>query len=336
MKYRNMVLATVAALAFGACSSDSEQPVGQETPVEINLVSYLSNVQTRGSLDTDGDIARLQSTQIAAGETVYAWVEDNNGKASSPYINVWKLTAKGNGSFSGATKYYPTTGDNVDVYCIHANFAEAPSGRFPASAITHTVATDQSTAANYLKSDLLYGSVQNQGRRALQPIVFKHKLAKIEVKVKLGGGLKASQLTDAGTAVYVQNTFPTAIYTPAKAPALPEGGSIATYGGTVKASGTATDIKMYLQKESDASATIQAFGEAIIVPQSVSPKANFIRIHLADGGDLFAKLGGTEDKVFEAGKKYVYTVTVNLSTITLTSSITDWDEGNGDDINADI
>ena len=119
-------------------------------------------------------------------------------------------------------------------------------------------------------------------------------------------------------------------------PALADGGDIAAYGGTVKATGTATDINMYLQKETDATATILAFGEAIIVPQSVSPSVNFIRIRLADGGDIFAKLGGTADKVFEAGKRYVYTVTVNLTTITLTSSITDWDDGAGGDLNADI
>ena len=336
MKYKNLLLATAATLAFGACSTDSEGTVQRETPLEISLISSLSNASTRGSLDTDGSITRLQSTQIAAGETVYAWVEDNNGTTSSSYIDAWKLTANGDGTFSGTTKYYPTTGDNVDVYCIHANLAEEPSGNFPASAATHTVMTDQSSAANYLKSDLLYGSVQNQGRKALQPIVFKHKLAKIEVKIKQGNGVTPAQLTDAGTAVYIQNTLPTATYTPAKAPALAEGGAIATYGGSVKATGTAADIKMYMQKESDATATILAFGEAIIVPQSVSPTTNFIKIHLADGGDLYAKLGGTEDKVFEAGKKYVYTVTVSLTTITLTSSITDWDDGNGDNINADI
>ena len=336
MKYRNLLLATAATLAFGACSSDSGQSVERETPAEISLVSCLSNTATRGAFDTDAGITRLQSTQIAAGETVYAWVEDNNGSASSPYVNAWKLTAQGDGNFSGATQYYPATGDNVDVYCIHANLAEAPTGAFPTTALTHTVMADQSTAANYLKSDLLYGSVQNQGRKSTQPVIFKHKLAKIEVKLKVGDGLTAAQLMDAGTAVYIQNTLPTATYTPAKAPALADGGDIAAYGGTVKATGTATDINMYLQKETDATATILAFGEAIIVPQSVSPSVNFIRIRLADGGDIFAKLGGTADKVFEAGKRYVYTVTVNLTTITLTSSITDWDDGAGGDLNADI
>lgn len=334
IKYKNLLLATAATLAFGACSTDSEGTVQRETPMEISLISSLSNASTRGSLDTDGSITRLQSTQIAADETVYAWVDANNGSASSSYINAWQLTAKGDGTFSGTTQYYPSTGGNIDVYCIHANLDATPTGAFPATAVTHTVMADQSTAANYQKSDLLYGSVQNQGRKTSQPVVFKHKLAKIEVKLKVGDGMPAARLMDAGTAVYIQNTLPKASYTPAKAPALADGGAIATYGGSVTATGTAADIKMYMQKETDATATILAFGEAVIVPQSVSPTANFIKIRLTDGAEFFAKLGGTGDKVFEAGKKYVYTVTVNLSALSLTSSITDWDDGGTQAISA--
>ncbi|MBR1389544.1 MAG: fimbrillin family protein [Prevotella sp.] len=330
MKHRNLLLATAAILSLGACSTDSEKVSEGTSPMEISLVSSLNGTSTRGALDTDASITRLQSTQIAAGETVHAWVEDNSGTASSPYINAWKLTAQGDGSFSGTTQYYPSTGDNVDVYCIHANLSAEPSGAFPTAAITHAVMADQSVAANYLKSDLLYGSVQNQGRKASQPILFKHKLAKIEVKLKLSDGLTVAQLTDAGTAIYIQNTLTTATYTPAKAPALAEGGDIAAYGGTVSATGAASDIRMYLQKETDATAEVLVFGEAIIVPQSVSPTADFIKIHLADGGDLYAKLGGTTAKVFEAGKKYVYTITTSLSSMTLTSSITDWDDSAGE------
>lgn len=154
--------------------------------------------------------------------------------------------------------------------------------------------------------------------------------------MKVGDGMTAAELANGSTTVSILGTKNTATYTPARSAALADGGSIATYGGTVVASGTATDIQMYLQKETDATATIAVFGEAIIVPQTIRPTANFLKIHTASGGDMFAKLGGTADKVFEAGKKYVYTVTVSLSGITLSSTISDWADGTGDDINADI
>lgn len=334
MKYKSLFLTPAVLAALVACSSDS--PSVEQAPQAISLESRLSGSSTRGTLDDDAALTRLQSTQIAAGETVYAWVEDNGGTASTAYVNAWQLSADGTGKFTGATQYYPATGNNVDIYCLHGNFATAPSGAFSSAALTHTVMTDQSVATSYTKSDLLYGSVQNQGRKESQPIIFKHKLAKIEVKLKVGDGVTAAQLANGSTTVSVLGTKTAATWTPAKAPALADGGSIAAYGGTVEATGTAADIKMYLQKETDATATINVFGEAVIVPQSISPTANFFKIHISTGGDLFAKLGGTADKVFEAGKKYVYTVTVSLSGLTLTSSITDWSDGTGDDLNADI
>ena len=336
MNYRSLFLATPALLVLAACSSDGVGPEASEPQAELQLVSTLTGAQTRGSLDSDGSITRLQSTQIAAGETVYAWVEDNNGTASSAYVNAWTLSAQGDGTFTGIKQYYPATGDNVDIYCLHGNFGTALSGAFPTAALTHMVEADQSTAASYTKSDLLYGSVQNQGRKTTQPIVFKHKLAKIEVKLKVGEGVTAAQLADASTTVQLLGLKPLATYTPAKAAALASGGSIDSYGGTISPSGTATDIKMYLQKDNASGATVVVFGEAVVVPQSISASANFLKIRIPDGGDLFAKLGGTADKAFEAGKKYIYTVTVNLSGISLTSTITDWSDGTGDDLNANI
>jgi len=337
MKYRNLFLTTAALALLSACSGDSLTGSGSEQPQQpISLVSQLTGAQTRGALDDDASLTRLQSTQIAEGEKVYAWVEDNNGSASTAYIDAWSLEAQGDGTFLASTQYYPATGDNVDIYCIHGNFGTVLSGAFPTASLSHTVAANQSSEVAYLKSDLLYGSVQNQGRRDKQPIVFKHKLAKIEVKLKVGEGLTAPQLANGSSTVTILGTKNIATYTPAKSAALADGGSIATYGGTVVASGSETDIAMFMQKETDETATIAVFGEAIIVPQAISPTANFIKIHTASGGDMYAKLGGTADKVFEAGKKYVYTVTVSLSGISLTSTITDWVDGTGDDINADI
>ena len=336
MNYRSLFLATLALPVMIACSSSDGTPEESQPTAELQLVSTLTGAQTRGALDSDGSITRLQGTQIAASETVYAWVEDNDGTASKSYVDAWTLTAVGDGTFTGAKQYYPATGDNVDVYCLHGNFGAALTGAFPTAALTHTVMADQSTAASYTKSDLLYGSVQNQGRKAEQPIVFKHKLSKIEVKLQAGAGLTAAQLADATTTVTLLGLKNVATYTPAKAPALASGGDIAAYGGTVSATGTATDIKMYLQKDNSTGATVVVFGEAVVVPQSVSATADFLKIRIPDGGDLLARLGGTGDKTFEAGKKYLYTVTVNLSGISLTSTITDWSDGTGDNLNADI
>lgn len=343
MNYRNYFFASAVAIVLCACGNDTEQTQEvEQVPQAMKLTSSLTS-STRGPLDTDNAITRLQASQIAANENVYAWVEDRSGSTVTSYINAWVLTADGSGNFSGDTKYYPATGHNVDIYCVHGNFAATPSGAF-GTALTHTVELDQSVTdatsglpTAYLKSDLLYGSVQDKGRVASQSIVFKHKLAKIEVKLQKGNGVTAAQLAHASTTVHILNTNNVASYTPAKDAAYAElapAKTITSYGGTVNATGysgttgtnNTTGITMYLQKDNTEASTVNVFGEAIIVPQQISSADNFIKVHLGDGGELYAKLSA--NKTFEAGKKYVYTITVNLTELQLTSTITDWESEN--------
>lgn len=334
MNYRNYFFASAVAIVLCACGNDTEQTQEvEQVPQAMKLTSSLTS-STRGPLDTDNAITRLQGSQIAANENVYAWVEDRSGSTVTSHINAWALTADGSGNFSGDTKYYPATGHNVDIYCIHGNFVSAPSGVFPTSALTHKVELDQSTAANYQKSDLLYGSVQDKGRVASQTIVFKHKLAKIEVKLQKGTGVTAAQLAHASTTVHVLNTDNQVLWTPAKSADFTSTTAIASYGGsfgtTSKTDATnagTTGITMYLQKDNTEASTVNVFGEAIIVPQTVGTTDNFIKVHLGEGGDLYAKLSAS--KAFEAGKKYIYTITVGLTELKLKSEITDWESENG-------
>ena len=357
MKYRNLLLATSALLTAAACSNDGTAPEEVGKSVELRLTSSLSDGQTR-AFDTDADITRLQGEQIAAGEKVYAWVDSRNSTTTSAYVNAWELTAgtaagEADGSFRGDTHYYPSSGDNVDIYCIHGNFTGITAGTtaFPETALTHTVALDQSTPANYQKSDLLYGSVQNQARKTSQSIIFKHKLAKVEVKLKVGTGTTVAQLTNEGTTVHILNTKNRVQWLPVKQDAFASvtpATTIPAYGGTLgdlsfedATTAATTGINMYLQKDAsvaDAIGNIAVFGEAIVVPQTLTATAaaplNFIKVHLNDGGDLYAKI--TSNITFEPGKKYIYNITVNLTGITLTSTITNWTNGTGNDLNANI
>ena len=68
----------------------------------------------------------------------------------------------------------------------------------------------------------------------------------------------------------------------------------------------------------------------------VLPSANFdgmtLHLELSDGGSFFnwdLKNSQNADK-FEAGKKYVYDITVNRSGLGVTATITDWTPGNGE------
>lgn len=323
------IILAAATLSLGACSYDSEQPVPAQEEVELRFSSSLE-------LLTRAAYTKTQDTQIADGEIVYAWVDEAKSSGAVEYIQAWKLTADGNGNFPAdkkVKKLYPVSGNPIDVYAIHGNFATTPSGTFPTSAITHNVNTDQSTEANYAVSDLLYATGANLKRQtAAHLLTFSHLLSKIEVYLVAGTGTEDSELATA--TVSIMNTKPTASVTLSK-----------TAAPTIAVSGSATEIAAKMQHETDVNVTIgsdgtpspaRAFAEAIIVPQWVSSTG-------ASGGDEvdFVKITiGTSSytakvsKEFTAGNRYTYNVVVNKSGIELTSTITPWADGGTEVISA--
>jgi len=56
-----------------------------------------------------------------------------------------------------------------------------------------------------------------------------------------------------------------------------------------------------------------------------------LHLELADGGSFFNwDLNNSIADKFEAGKKYVYDITVNRSRLDVTAIIEDWTPGNGE------
>ena len=317
-----------AALLLTACSSDQETELSQqENLVEIKLSSGL-DVMTRAYTPT-------QATAIADNEIVYAWVDNADNTQKYP---AWELKASSQNLDSNVAtepiKYYPTTSTGeVNVYALHGNFAAGTftngTTAYPTAAFTHSVLSNQQTAGNYEKSDLLYAKNNFTRSTTRQTMEFKHMLSKIEVGLKAGAG--APVLT--GATVEIMNTKPDAAVTLTKATAstgytateIVAGGTVAnitmkttakdgTNGGVVTTGATTS--------ESD----VEVFGEAIIVPQTITAsstaKVNFIKVTLASGGVLYAKLSA--NTTFAPYKKYIYIVTVELTGLTLSSTIADW------------
>ena len=324
MNRMKWILLATAAVTLGSCNSESEQTdnVGQQ--VELRLSSSL-DLQTRAAYTF------TQNTQITSGEKVYAWVDEAKTSGAVEYIQAWQLTADGNGNFSGDTKHYPVSGNPVDVYAVHGNFATAPSGSFPTAALTHSVASDQSALADYAKSDLLYAQKTGCVRQSTaHQLDFNHLLSKIEVYLVAGTGTTDAELATAQ--VTILNTKPDASVTLSK-----------TAAPAITASGTAADITAMMQSQTDQTVTIEgsaqnayAFAEAIIVPQWVNTTGasggadvDFIKITIGTSSYI-AQI----NKQFTGGNRYTYNVVVNKSGIVLTSTINPWGEGGTEIINA--
>lgn len=325
MKKSTLFSAVVMMLLGTACSnSELEQMVNNE-PLELRLSSSI-DVQTRASSNT-------QATQFVNGEKVYAWLDNKAEKQSatvvSDYIKAWTLTAatnagEGGSNFTGSSQHWPTNGNKfVDVYAIHGNFdetlTEGTTG-FPGT-LNHRVKEDQTQIADYQVSDLVYGKATDQ-ERSLSPIsvTFKHQLSKVEIALKAGNGLSFSDLSTAVKSVKILGTKVAATVTTSKTADL-----------TLQLTGDAKPITVAQAFSNVADWTNDAdvkYNEVIILPQTVgassTEKANFIEIELNDGGKLYFKTYQT----FAAGKKYIYKISLSLTELSVTSSITDWEDAN--------
>lgn len=320
-----------ATMILAGCNKDGHE-VTDNWNGEIRLTSGVS-VQTRANNDDVPD------RQIANGEKVYTWVDKAAADGATEYIKAWTLTAQGNGTFTGSPQYYPTDGSNLDFYAMHVNstFTEGTDA-FPVSAITHTVAADQSTnlGTDYLNSDLLYGLKKGVERsKNAVDLTFYHLLSKVEVALKRGNGNPDL----AGAIVTIENTRLNAEFTPSKTADINNTDAStaqAARAGLVSCptSGNApASIKIATEVTDDFSSA--TYAAAIIVPQTVAKDTKFIKVVLTDGGTFYYKIP-TDGFKLESGKKYQYKITVNLTGLTVTSQIEDWDPVNATEGSAEM
>lgn len=311
MKTRFLMATAAAAIVMVACNNEETD----NWAGEIRLSSGLAVQQVNSTRAANN----IQNGQFAVGEKIDVFINEavNTGETpTTSYTQPLVYTADGNGAMStSAQPYYPTSGKDVNIYAYY------PSGTVTsidadAEQVEFTVVADQSSDANYKASDLMYGkpALSNPVARTKENvnITFKHLLSKVTVTLKQGAGIKDLDLTNAK--VELLNVLPTTKLNP----------SAGTISG---AQGDKTDITV-MDKGTNLS------GSAVVVPQTlnqeVEGKRRFIRVTLSTGGVLYSQnLEDNEGKTIEnidmtAGNEYKYEITVNLTSLDITSSITEW------------
>jgi hypothetical protein len=314
---------TVAAIAtiavtttLTSCYSDNDSP--QVPPAAKGTELTLS-----------GAFASAANTRAFTGMNTYfptsvhpgAYVFESGATTTPLYEDVTLYPTGSDGNFGddGNPMYFPTSGENVDVFISYPSLGET----WPATSVSHTVKATQQSAADYYDSDLVYGGQIDVDNKATMPlhIVFYHLMTKIRVAVTAGAGLANTDL--AGMEVTINNTLPTATFTPSTAATVT---SVAT-AGTLSATGTATDIAITDTVSTNLTSGIK-YNDAIIVPQTIdaTPSIAFVTVKLTDGETLVYKL--TADKTFDPGKVYTYKLTANMEGLTLyEEEIADWVDG---------
>ena len=323
MRTRFFMSMAAAAMILAGCSNEENEAVDNWNG-EIRLSSGLVVQQVTRSIETD-----KQSTQIAENNHVGFFInEDVTESPTTTYTQNLDYTADGGGNFTGTTVYYPQSGKGVNIYA-YAPWKDGLTldGNYP-----FTVKTDQSEVNAYIASDLLWGQPMKEETpdtyitanpvartKTPVPVTFKHLLSKIEVTLKVGKGLTVDHFK--GATLTILNTKPTTNLT------LKD-------GNISEASGIPTDIIAASYGQETTSATLTA--AAIVVPQTITKGTKFMKLHLTTGGDLYYTLpngSADEDLLLESGKIYKYEITVNLTGLTVTSTINDWETiGNGNPV----
>lgn len=316
MKAKLFMTMAAATLMLAGCGNDENEPADNWNG-EIRLSSGLDVQQVTRSIATG-----LQGNQIASGVQVGFFINEavqGGGTATTTYTQNLDYTANGNGGFSGTTVYYPQSGKGVNIYA-YAPYASGITSFN--SSYSFTVATDQSTDNNYLASDLLWGQPMKENDAgeyvSANPvsrtseavnISFKHLLSKIEVTLTPGSGLTADDFKGATLKVFqVQCGITLTLST----------GAIGT------ASGDKTDVTAATYSTTETPTALTA--AAIVVPQTIAKETKFLEVDLTTGGKLYYTLPDSgEGLTLAGGKIYKYTITVNLTGLTVTSKITDWE-----------
>ena len=291
MNKKTFSAVALATLLLTACQND-EETMQTDTRVALQVTS---GIQTRAYDDqweeNDG-IGIFGSTQGDA--------------PTQAYSNVRYVTKSGNGTFTpdGTTIYLPTDDSYLDFVAYYPHTTS-----LTADGIYAVDVTNQSIQKDI---DLMAASKLSANRT--DPTVafnFEHKLSKIVFNFTAGVGMDENEL--AGMKVQLTNQQTKALFDVTK----PDGEVVV---------GTNTPATLTLNTTDDGTSS-----EGIVLP---SENFNNMTLHLelADGGSFFNwDLNNSQnaDK-FEAGKKYVYDITVNRLGLGVTATITDWTPGNGE------
>ncbi len=298
-KYLMLMVATTLLLMAG-CTADELMERPGEMPVSLTArMSADDMVATRAGVS-------VQGTQFDSGETFYAYFPSGVrvGNATSASSTTF-TTSDSEGASTPATQPYFNVG--TTTASVHAYYPYVSGKQVTNTTTSFTVEQDQSTDANYKKSDLMYASVDNltkEGGMVTGTLTFTHKMSKIMVTANLGGGI-----TNIQSVRLVGGSRTINISTPQSC----------TLGSTLSnANTTSSYVTMW---SGTSTSTVDC--SALLPPQTVS--GNFLQI-VTDMGTATYSL---DSKLLESGQSYHLIITVNAAAIDMSTEIIDWGETDG-------
>ena len=288
VKMYGLSLLALAALIVSACERVSE--VNPEGLTPIRLQSSVLQLKSG-----------LQNVQIANGQELGFFV--NEDEESTYSIENFQLTADGNGAFTHSPLYYPVTSSSFVFTAYHPRQASVLDDE-----VAFSVLSAQDIDANYLNSDLLY--VKKTGivrTTAAVPLEFKHLLSRMTFTIKKGEGTEIDELSE----IEISNV-------------LPDVSLNLVDGSLSAASGTPISIVANGVTGGESGAESLSGGAAIVAPQIIPANTDLLQITIGGISYIYTLPAALE---LEGGKSYTFEITVNKASLSVSSSIKNWEDG---------
>ncbi|MEG1564811.1 MAG: fimbrillin family protein [Bacteroides sp.] len=301
---KQVSLIFAAFVLLTGCGNDVETGGVKDGRVPLQVIS---DIQTRAGNNTWDKNDAIGICMLATGTTTVAENSENR----------LYTTAEGDGKFTAAdrqTIYFPINGSPVDFTAYYP---------YTTPLIEGALAWDVSTQTHLKAIDLMTAKAVSTQDKPLDKdhstvaLNFTHCLTKLELIIRNGKGIAASEL--AGMTVQITNQRTTGFYKP----------RLNAFGMNASGMNAKPVATVTLNTVSEGT-----LAQAILLPTTTSEGLNPIvpgrkLIFTFKTGETF-EWAVPEDKAFNAAEKNLYRITINRIGLEVTSIITDWTAGNGD------
>lgn len=287
--FKLLAMAAVAMLAMNSCEKENEMNTGEQkgTPVEFEMgisasTRTATNNTSRVTTWVEGD---------AVGIFAYA-----KGTTTSPVVKNAKYVLTGD-------KWVPAAGSEIYPEAAYDYYAYYPyqEGVSDPANISLAALADQTSAANYAKSDILAApKTEAEANATTVPLTFKHVYAMVEVQVS------GDKVTKQPTSVILKG--------------VKLGGTLnlTATTPTVTLAGDATDVTMlYLTKTENPDAAPFSF-RAVVPAQEIAASTPLVTINDVDGAGTDYSMQYSSAVTYDAGKYRQIKVTIGIDNASLT------------------
>lgn len=307
---------------FTRAGTFSGKRIGTALCAATFLMCGCGNENETAGTDTDGRVPLQVSAGIQTRAYDDRWNKDDaigiymlNGadaEASNKKYTTTDATAGGTFSATGGDIiYFPTDGSTRDFIAYYPHRTDVTAdGTYTVNLGSQTPQKD----IDLMRSTKVTGKHKDDASVAFR---FSHKLVKIEINIEAGTGMEGVSL--AGTKVTLTNQ--------------PLTGTFNVLAEDAKATADDATEEKPLQNIEFCTASDGSKYEAIVFPAASTANMDmkFIVPALSETVPFTFTVNKAEkSQKFEAGRKYLYTITVNKIGLGVTSTIEPWGEGNGE------